>query len=278
MKQPRLAKFNFETVTVGNFGQITQRIEKQSDGLIFQLPDGIELEMIEIPGGSFMMGSSEDETESRMNEKPLHKVNVHPFYLGRFPITQSQWQCVMRELPQISEDFRTDNFPVVNVFLEKAVEFCDRLYKLTAYKFRLPTEAEWEYTCRANTTTPFSFGSTITTELANFDGDKPYSQTAKGESRQKLTSVGYFNFANTFGLYDMHGNVWEWCADIWHEDYINAPTDGSAWLENGDQSYCVQRGGSWRDGSGKCRSAFRVGDIAHNSDHIVGLRVCLSAT
>jgi formylglycine-generating enzyme required for sulfatase activity len=122
---------------------------------------------------------------------------------------------------------------------------------------------------------PFSFGETITTDLANFNGEQPFNETPKGEFRKRLTPVGNFP-PNDFGLYDMHGNVWEWCADIWHENYVGAPNDGSAWLTDGDQSYCVQRGGSWIDRASNCRSAFRVGDIAHNNDHIVGLRVCLT--
>lgn len=166
--------------------------------------------------------------------------------------------------------------PVVNVWLEKAIEFCAKLSGLTGEMFRLPSEAEWEYACRAGTTTPFSFGETITTDLANFNGEQPFGRTPKGEFRKCLTPVGYFNVANNFGLYDMHGNVWEWCADVWHENYISAPTDGSDWLSGGDQGYCVQRGGSWIDRAANCRSAFRVGDIAHNNDNIVGLRVCMT--
>jgi formylglycine-generating enzyme required for sulfatase activity len=181
----------------------------------------------------------------------------------------------MKSLPAIGEDFRGQNLPVVNVWLERAIEFCGRLSTLHGENFRLPTEAEWEYACRAGTTTPFSFGETLTTDLANFDGGQPFKDTPKGEFRKCLTPVGSFP-PNAFGLYDMHGNIWEWCADIWHENYLGAPEDGSAWLTNGDQSYCVQRGGSWLDRASNCRSAFRVGDIAHNNDHIVGLRVCLS--
>lgn len=231
--------------------------------------------MVEISAGSFLMGSSEFEVEKRENETPQHEVNLKSFYLGKFPVTQAQWFAVMKSLPEINEDFRGDDLPIVNVWLEKAIEFCTKLSDLTNKKFRLPSEAEWEYACRARTTTPFSFGETITTDLANFNGEQPFEQTPKGKFRKCLTPVGTFP-PNNFGLYDMHGNVWEWCADIWHENYINAPNDGSAWLTNGDQSYCVQRGGSWIDRASNCRSAFRVGDIAHNNDHIVGLRVCLS--
>ncbi|MBS1796302.1 MAG: formylglycine-generating enzyme family protein, partial [Acidobacteria bacterium] len=133
---------------------------------------------------------------------------------------------------------------------------------------------EWEYACRAGTTTPFYFGERLTTEQANFNGEQPFGNAPPGEFRKRPTAVGSFP-PNAFGLYDLHGNVWEWCADVWHEDYRNAPADGSAWLAGGDRSYGVQRGGSWLDRASNCRSAFRVGDIAHNDENIVGLRVAL---
>ncbi len=234
----------------------------------------IVLEMLEIPAGKFIMGSSAQESFFRENETPQHKVEVSSFFIGRFPVTQAQWIAVMNVLPKIDEKFRGDDLPVVNVWLEKALEFCAKLSKLTNRNFRLPTEAEWEYACRARTTTLFSFGETISTDSANFDGEKPFGKTPKGLFRNCLTSIGTFP-PNGFGVCDMHGNVWEWCADVWHENYIGAPNDGSAWLKNGDQGYCVQRGGAWNVSADRCRSAFRVGDIAHNSEHIVGLRVCM---
>lgn len=242
----------------------------------FTLAPNVILEMIEVPAGSFLMGSAEAKTEKRENETPQHKVSLQSFYLGKFPVAQAQWFAVMNELPEIKSDFRKDDFPVINVWLEKALEFCAKLSKLTGESFRLPTEAEWEYACRAGTLTPFNCGENITTDQANFNGEQPYKNTPKGKFRKMLTPVRHFK-PNNFGIYDMHGNVWEWCADVWHENYINAPTDGSAWLENGDQSYCVQRGGSWLDRASNCRSAFRVGDIAHNSDNIVGMRVCMES-
>lgn len=241
----------------------------------FSLSQNIKLEMMGIPAGVFLMGSSESETEKRENETPQHEVNLQSFYLGKFPVTQAQWLAVAKDLPNTSADFRGDDLPVVNVWLEKAIDFCAELSALTGENFHLPSEAQWEYACRAGTITPFSFGETITTDLANFDGEQPFGQTPKGEFRKRLTPAKNFT-SNDFGLYDMHGNVWEWCADIWHENYVGAPNDGSAWLEGGDRGYCVQRGGSWLDRASNCRSAFRVGDIAHNNDHIVGLRVCLT--
>ncbi len=269
-----ICKFN--SVIVDRSGKIVDQIKGTSQEISFRLNQKHSINLAKIPGGKFLMGSVADEAEFRENETPQHEVEISTFYLGKFPVTQAQWFAVMDDLPKISEEFRGDDLPVVNVFLEKVLEFCAKLSRLTNRKFRLPSEAEWEYACRAGTTSPFAFGETITTDLANFDGSQPFKDTAKGEFRNALTPAGYFKFANNFGLFDMHSNVWEWCADIWHENYKNAPNDGSAWITGGDQSYCVQRGGSWRDRANNCRSAFRVGDIAHNSDHIVGLRVCLS--
>ena len=241
----------------------------------FKIAPNLNLEMVEIPAGSFLMGSDDSETEKRENETPQHEVSLNSFYLGRFSVTQAEWLAVMNDLPETSEEFRGARLPVVNVWLEKALEFCAKLSALTGEQFRLPSEAEWEYACRAGSRTPFSFGETLTTDLANFNGELPFRETPKGEFRRRPTSVGAFP-PNAFGIHDMHGNVWEWCADVWHENYAGAPTDGSAWISQGDGSYCVQRGGSWLDRASNCRSAFRVGDIAHNNENIVGLRVCFT--
>lgn len=276
--QENLLPFEFESVIVDKNGLIIKRQNKIARSFTLKLGSKTKLEMVEIPSGSFTMGSYPNEIEFRANEQPAHQVNVPSFFIGKFPVTQSQWVAIMKILPKMSNKFYGDDLPVVNVWLEKALEFCSRLKLLADLAFRLPTEAEWEYACRAGTTTAFNCGETLTTELANFDGNKPYDNSPMGTFRNQTTPVGYFKAANQFGLFDMHGNVWEWCADIWHEDYNGAPTDGSAWLTNGDQSYCVQRGGSWLNRAGACRSNFRVGDIAHNADSVVGLRVCLSNT
>lgn len=268
--------YEFETMKVDNDGKIIERRKRKSSEISIQITQNQSINLVKIPDGNFLMGSSPDEIEFRENETPQHEVEMSSFYFGKFPVTQAQWFAVMNELPKISKEFRDNDLPVVNVYLEKALEFCSKLSKSTNKNFRLPTEAEWEYACRGGTSSPFAFGETITSDLANFDSTQPFLKTQKGEFRNALTPIEHFKFANKFGLLDMHGNVWEWCADIWHENYQNAPTDGSAWLSGGDQSYCVQRGGSWRDRAKNCRSAFRVGDIAHNSDHIVGLRVCFS--
>jgi formylglycine-generating enzyme required for sulfatase activity len=152
------------------------------------------------------------------------------------------------------------------------VEFCDRLAKYTNKPYRLPSEAEWEYACRAGTTTPFCFGETITTELANYDGNHSYASGTKGRFRQKTTEVGSFP-ANLLGLYDMHGNVWEWCQDKYHNSYQDAPTDGSAWLNDRDHQLRVRRGGSWFYYPDLCRSAYRNGNLPNLDLNSLGFRV-----
>ena len=154
------------------------------------------------------------------------------------------------------------------------MEFCQRLSQYTNRNYHLPSEAEWEYACRAGTTTPFHFGETITSDLANYRAEYTYGAGTKGTYREETTEVGSFGVANAFGLYDMHGNVWEWCEDTWHSNYEGAPTDGSAWVEAGtndnDNRSRLLRGGSWDINPGNCRSASRSYNFIGND---VGLRV-----
>jgi formylglycine-generating enzyme required for sulfatase activity len=211
------------------------------------------------------------------------------FFMGKYPVTQAQWRAVAAyepvnkslELKPDPSKFKGDNRPVEQVTWEDAQEFCQRLSAKTSRLYRLPSEAEWEYACRAGTTTPFHFGETISDELANYcaedreiDGKLrkgTYGRGILGQYRQETTEVGKFP-ANPFGLYDMHGNVWEWCEDDWHSDYEGAPTNGSAWteLDRLDTSKLV-RGGSWFNGSIYCRSASRSGNI--DIYNVVGFRV-----
>ena len=159
----------------------------------------------------------------------------------------------------------------------EAVEFCERLKKHTKRPYRLPSEAEWEYACRAGTTTPFAFGKTLMTDAANYDGNKTYNDGPNGEYREQTTPVDEFDIANAFGLCDMHGNVWEWCADHWHDNYEDAPTNGSAWLTANETSNCVLRGGSWLLNPRYCRSATRFNYRPDDRDFISGFRVCCLA-
>ncbi|TAF09840.1 MAG: serine/threonine protein kinase [Nostocales cyanobacterium] len=245
------------------------------------LGNGVLLEMIAIRGGSFLMGSPENEPERLSSESPQHRVTIQPFYMGKFTVTQAQWERVA-VLPKIQQDlnpnpsrFSGKNRPVEAVSWLDAQEFCARLSKATGKKYRLPSEAEWEYACRAGTNTPFYFGDNITNDLANYNGNYPYNSGAKGKYRQQTTDVGSFP-PNSFGLYDMHGNVWEWCEDDWHENYINAPVNGSAWI-NQSSKYNLLRGGSWISNARDCRSANRGSGARDFRDDTLGFRVVVSS-
>ena len=209
----------------------TVQVEKSSvKYFVENLPGGVELEMGVILGGSFLMGSPKGEGSD--SERPQHSVMVSPFLMGKYLITQAQWKAIA-SLDKIEIDLESDpsylkgdERPVERVTWDECVEFCKRLSELTGRDYRLPSEAEWEYACRAGTTTPFYFGETITTDFANYDGDSVFASEPKGQYRGKTTPVGQFP-PNAFGLYDMHGNVWEWCADDWQRNYKGAPSDGS---------------------------------------------------
>jgi formylglycine-generating enzyme required for sulfatase activity len=215
--------------------------------------NGVKLEMVEIPAGSFCMGSPPSDTKGYPDERPQHRVTMQSFYMGKYEVTQDQWYAVMGANPS---RFKGDNLPVENISWKGAVEFCRKLSQMTGKVYRLPSEAEWEYAARAGTTTPFAFGSSLSSSQANFDGNYPYGGAPKGVYREQTTAVGSFS-PNNFGLYDMHGNVYEWCQDWGHNNYYGAPTDGSAWESGGDQTRRMQRGGSWVDTSTTARSAYR---------------------
>ena len=183
--------------------------------------------------------------------------------MGQYPVTQAQWRFVAG-LPQVERfleadpaNFKGNNLPVEQVSWHEAVEFCQRLSAYTGREYALPTEAEWEYACRAGTTQSFHFGEMITTDVANYNGNKGYNDGPQGRYREQTTHVRQFKVANAFGLCDMHGNVWEWCQDHWHDNYDGAPTDGSVWSTNKKDSRRVVRGGSWLNPSRYCRSASR---------------------
>ena len=217
--------FSSVLLTVNAKGNIIARQQKPARYETIDLGNGVTLDMVYIPGGTFMMGSPTDEEERLYWEGPQHSVTVDPFWMAKYLVTQAQWRAVMGNNPS---RFNGDNRPVENVSWYDSVKFCQRLSEITGDPYRLPSEAQWEYGCRAGTTTPFYFGPTITTDLANYDGKYPYGSAPKGVKRQQTTDVGSFP-PNAFGLYDMHGNVWEWCADPWHDNYQGAPTDGSVW-------------------------------------------------
>ncbi|GCL56176.1 hypothetical protein NIES3806_35350 [Microcystis aeruginosa NIES-3806] len=266
-----LSVFNFEIVGVNAKGEQIKKESKQSQYFAQDLGNGITLEMVAIPGGTFTMGTEDEEIkrlvkkfnwEGYRRERPQHRVTVSSFYMGRYPITQAQWKTIAAtakidiDLETNPSRFKGDELPVESVNWYQATEFCKRLSRETTGEYRLPSEAEWEYACRAGTTTPFYFGETITGELANYNAGYTYAGEAKGEYRNETTPVGQFP-PNAFGLYDMHGNVWEWCADTWHDNYDGAPTDGSVWTEKGNDNCSPLRGGSWFNSPDICRSASR---------------------
>ncbi|MEA5575282.1 formylglycine-generating enzyme family protein [Anabaena sp. UHCC 0451] len=263
---------------------IIKRHKKTAQYFTENLGNGIALEMVLIPGGSFRMGSLEKELRSTSDERPQHEVTIKPFCFGKYPITQAQWQAVAA-LPQVNQELKLDpsyfkgaNRPVESVSWHDAVEFCNRLSNHTQRPYRLPSEAEWEYACRAGTTTPFHFGETITTELANYDGNYIYGNGVKGVYGEKTTEVGSFKIANEFGLYDMHGNVWEWCQDNSYNSYEKVSIDGSAWIDINNNKSRLLRGGSWRTYPANCRSASRHNIDATSSSYHIGFRVvCVAA-
>jgi formylglycine-generating enzyme required for sulfatase activity len=263
------------------------------------LAEGVALTMLRIPAGSFEMGAPETEAESSDRERPVHRVTLGEFLLGQTPITQAQWRAVaawerldhepVDRWPESlgadpiakltkPERFRGDLRPVVNVSWFDAQAFCQRLAVRTGKNYALPSEAQWEYACRAGTTTPFHYGATISTELANYNGEV-YGNGEKGDFRQQTTDVLSFH-ANAWGLHDMHGNVWEWCADQWHNNYEGAPEDGRAWIDDEANEYKnemklgLPRGGSWLNTPRICRSAYRGISPSVNREFSIGLRVC----
>ena len=236
------------------------------------LGKGVKLEMIAIPGGTFLMGSPENEVERFSDESPQHEVTVPGFFIGKYQLTQLQYQTIMGTNHSY---FKGDNRPVEGVCWEDAVKFCQKLNHRTLGNYRLPSEAEWEYACRAGTKTPFHFGDNVTTDLVNYNGNYPYSSAPKGKYREQTTDVGIFP-PNAFGLYDMHGNVWEWCEDERHENYINAPTDGSSWQSRISLGQKVLRGGCWHDYARYCRSACRLKSPCCSRNYFYGFRVVLS--
>jgi formylglycine-generating enzyme required for sulfatase activity len=273
-----LFEFEFETIQVDERSKIIDREQGKAFAFREPLAQKIGLEMVAIPSGKFMMGSPETEHDRYPDESPQHEVTVQPFFIGKYSITQAQWRVIAnttqveRELNPDPFHFKGDNRPVEEVSWEDAIEFCQRLSRETGRDYRLPTESEWEYACRVGTATPFYFGKTITGKLANYDSDVTYFQERKVKSKGKTTSVGDFP-PNAFGLYDMHGNVWEWCLDNWHSNYEGAPTDGSAWLSDEDDITHIMRGGSWDINPRSCRSATRDLNTPDNRNNVIGFRV-----
>jgi formylglycine-generating enzyme required for sulfatase activity len=318
---------------------LLERQELTVKGFEQELGGGVSLLLVEIPAGRFLMGSPPGEPGRDSDEGPQHEVELASFFMGQAPITQAQWRAVARWQPPegrwwereldpepsrfqpesaakqtryirlgtfalLEGEESTDQRPVEQVSWGDAMEFCQRLNSRlgagAGRTYTLPSESQWEYACRAGTATPFAFGETLTAELANYDASETYGNGPKGKVREQTTPVGMFP-ANAWGLHDMHGNVWEWCLDHWHENYEGAPEDGSAWCidesaldrgkgegmrrkgrESGGEGketgvgMRLLRGGSWYYPPGICRSAYRSHYAPHDANDLVGFRVvCL---
>ncbi|MFS2137545.1 SUMF1/EgtB/PvdO family nonheme iron enzyme [Duganella sp. Dugasp56] len=253
---------------------------------------GVGPDLVLIPTGRFQMGSHEHEQALAIKagaqknwldrEMPQHWVGIeHPFAMGRFPVTVGQWRQFVRATgweSQSDTDWRAPGFaqndehPVVGVSWMDAQQYLRWLSEMTGQLYRLPSESEWEYACRAGTKTAFSFGDTISTEQANYDGNYTYNGSRRGTYLQGTNKAGIFQ-PNPWGLFDMHGNVWEWTQDVVHDNYAGAPADGSAWEEGGDPVRRILRGGSWLYNPRYLRSAVRNGFSAVLANDIVGFRV-----
>jgi formylglycine-generating enzyme required for sulfatase activity len=293
--------YTYTVITLDQRGNITQREEASNKGFI-ETACGLNLEFVRIPTGEFMMGSPDNEAERSSNESPVHRVSLPEYFLSRTTVTQAQWEAVAN-LDQISlelktnpSNFKNPNHPVERVSWKECIEFCLRLSQATGKAYRLPSEAEWEYACRAGTTTPFHFGATLSPAIANYDGNHTYGNGQKGTYRQTTIPVKSLKAPNAWGLYHMHGNVWEWCMDDWHGNYNGAPTDGSAWLENDNHSHSgsheqylkavlnsvnsnkLLRGGSWYSSPQLCRSAYRFRHTRDLQGNGIGFRLFLPRT
>ncbi len=285
-----MSQLEFEVVCVNEEGEIVKRQKHSAPHYPEKLAENVYLDLVVIPEGDFLMGSPESEEGYLRSQSPQHSVHISPFWMSVYPITQAQWKKVAK-LPPIDcylaptpANFVEPNRPVEQVSWEDAKEFCARLSQLTGKTYQLPSEAQWEYACRANATTPFHFGQTLSTDLANYSGVDweylgkvcsrgGYGKGKTGEDRRETTPIDYFSVKNAFGLSDMHGNVREWCADPWHLNYQNAPNHDRPWLDGGHPSKRILRGGSWNGGPHKCRSAYRGKLEADGSLYDIGFRV-----
>jgi formylglycine-generating enzyme required for sulfatase activity len=282
---PPEVTFRFETVRLGKGGAVVARRRVEGKYYEEDLGDGQSVHMIMIPAGTFTMGAPDGAEQVYPNEGPARQVQIREFYLSQYEVTQRKWRAVATGLPKVLRDLSPapsavagDDLPVTDISWAEAVEFCARLTRKTGRQYRLPSEAEWEYAARAGTTTAFAFGETVTTEFVNYDGTGPYGGGPTGVGRGRPVPVGSLKEANAFGLYDTHGNVWEWCADEYHADYRGAPTDGSAWNTGGDVVRRVLRGGSYNNLAVDCRSANRYGYPMDGKSAEIGFRLAASAS
>ncbi|MCA9028284.1 MAG: formylglycine-generating enzyme family protein [Planctomycetaceae bacterium] len=251
------------------------------------ITNSIGMNLVHIPAGEFMMGAADDDLEAREDEKPQHQVRItKPFLMGQYEVTQAEYEKVMGTNPSWFSStgagqkkvmgLDTSNFPVDNVSWDDAMAFCAKLSELPAEKdagrrYRLPTEAEWQYACRAGTTTPFHYGDSMTSTQANINGRFPFGGAPRGPYLGRTTEVGSYE-PNAFGLYDMHGNVAEACADWFGREYYNeSPTgDPQGPAEGADR---IVMGGSWSADAFRCRCTHRRSNATSGAAQYFGFRV-----
>ena len=269
-----------KTVKVDAEGQITAEpsinITYFDEPILRQeLRQVLPLRMVKIPAGEFLMGSPATETHREEQEGPQRSIQIPSFYMGAFAITQRQYMSVMGNNPSYftdEQDRDGADLPAEQITWRDASAFCQQLSDLTGRIYRLPSEAEWEYACRAGTTTPFCFGEKLTTEIANFFADFSFTENIEENYRNASVAVDSF-WPNPFGLYNMHGNIYEWCADDYHDSYQDAPSDGSLWLSDQANASKIMRGGAWFNDTPYCRSAARERNSQTGLSNSFGFRI-----
>ena len=261
---------SFETVFIDLKGEISNKVTSECRILRQHLPDDVYLDLALIPAGSFLMGNH--LPGGYKDEKPQHYVHLNSFFMSVTGITQHQWKAVMGKLPPCRG--KTLDHPVDRVSWIDAGNFCTKISRLTDKMYRLPSESEWEYACRAGSSAAFCYGNMITTDFCNYVGAHSYKGGPEGVYRHGPVPPGQFP-PNKYGLYDMHGNLWEWCQDSWHDSYDGSPVDGEAWLNGGTEER-VLRGGSWHDPPDLCRSSCRLKLMPSEGEDYTGVRIALT--
>ncbi|MFN0111571.1 MAG: formylglycine-generating enzyme family protein [Blastocatellia bacterium] len=296
---PELLGYEFDVINVDDKGRLGERRKERARFFVEAMGGGVNLEMVEIQAGAFLMGSNPIDLEQIENnyarnlskdlrpevhakllsEMPQQTVKVGGFYLSKYEVTQAQWRAVAalpkisRELMSDPSEFKGGNRPVEQISWEDAVEFCERLSRATGRRYRLPTEAEWEYACRAGASWQFSFGGTANTDWVNYNGKLPYAAAPKDTFRQQTIPTGSLGVANAFGLYDMHGNVWEWCQDSWSNNHSVVALESENKAQTEVTIFRVLRGGAWDSPAGECRSSARKQAPASLRLSNIGFRV-----
>ena len=276
-----LQTFDFDVPTLDKTGKVRRSQLHHASFLPVSLAGADRLDMVSIAPASFWMGATNSEFRRKPVETPRRRVRVSPFLIGKYPITQSQWTAVAalpkmrRDLPTNPSHFQGGDRPVESVSWLEAVEFCDRLSQHTGRRFQLPSEAQWEYACRAGTQTPFHTGETVASQFANYVSTSTYKAEPAGNYLRSTVPVGQYK-PNAFGLHDMHGNVWEWCADTWHRNHHNSSKNRRVMTSARQPQMRAIRGGGWLDSPDRIRSASRSKYLETALNRTIGFRVAIA--